>query len=249
MLIMIIVIGIAIAFIRLIQDLLKWKHSLIDYTIKAKESLKKPGSSNEKMKTKEDLKNIWTIKNKRYSLNSFVDSHPGGESAILLGKGTNCTELFEAYHSLVSKSKVLKVLSQHVSSMPDAVMGDYDYDHTFNWNNTPFTDTLNKRVKNYFIDNNISHKASYFKVIYLIFFTLLSIYCLMGFFKGSWLSMIILPFAYWLGPSTMMHDGNYYIYIFFLTFFLSWLYIVFVFSIKIKKKKQVLISRSLIIYG
>jgi hypothetical protein len=197
--------------IGLALDLMRWKKDLRNYSIQAKEFLQtsKDDSSSKRpsKKFQEDLKNIWTIHNKRYALDSFVHSHPGGSSAILLGKGQNCTELFEAYHSLMNKSKVLAILSKHLTDLPDAIEGDHDFDDSFEWKNTPFTDTLNRRVRAYFQENKLSHKVSSSKAIYLLFFTLLSAVCLMGFFEGYWIAMLVLPFAYWLGPSTMMHDG------------------------------------------
>ena len=42
--------------------------------------------------TAEDL---WTVHNKRYDLAGFVHAHPGGIHAIGLGRGRNCTALFE----------------------------------------------------------------------------------------------------------------------------------------------------------
>eukprot|EP01084_Bolivina_argentea_P267811 454717_1 len=42
--------------------------------------------------------NLWTIHGVKYDLSSFADKHPGGKNAILLGKGRDCSALFESYH-------------------------------------------------------------------------------------------------------------------------------------------------------
>ena len=42
--------------------------------------------------------NIWWIHGNGYDLTKFVERHPGGQEAILLGRGRDCTALFESYH-------------------------------------------------------------------------------------------------------------------------------------------------------
>lgn len=41
---------------------------------------------------------IWWIHGNGYDLSKFVERHPGGKEAILLGRGRDCTALFESYH-------------------------------------------------------------------------------------------------------------------------------------------------------
>jgi len=41
---------------------------------------------------------VWRVHGRDYDLSDFVDSHPGGALMLLLGKGTDCTMLFESYH-------------------------------------------------------------------------------------------------------------------------------------------------------
>jgi len=52
---------------------------------------------------------IWTVHGKDYDLNEFVNRHPGGKEAILLGRGRDCTALFESYHPFTNRHRdVLK---------------------------------------------------------------------------------------------------------------------------------------------
>lgn len=51
---------------------------------------------------------VWRIHGRDYDLTSFVDSHPGGAFLILLGKGTDCTILFETYHVFNEPRKRLR---------------------------------------------------------------------------------------------------------------------------------------------
>ena len=50
---------------------------------------------------------VWRIHGRDYDLTSFVSEHPGGPM-ILLGKGSDCTMLFETYHALNQPRKRLR---------------------------------------------------------------------------------------------------------------------------------------------
>ena len=50
---------------------------------------------------------VWRIHGRDYDLKSFVQDHPGGPM-ILLGKGSDCTILFETYHALNEPRKRLR---------------------------------------------------------------------------------------------------------------------------------------------
>ena len=97
---------------------------------------------------------LWTIHNKRYDLSDFVAKHPGGESAILLGRGRNCTILFETYHSLTRSgtARIAKMLEQYKVG-PDVCEGDPDFDtHCWNWSpeGAPFYTEVVREVRRYF---------------------------------------------------------------------------------------------------
>src|SRR5437868_5693618 len=49
----------------------------------------------------------WFLHGQAYDFTDFVASHPGGQKAILLGKGTDCTILFESYHTTLPSTKIL----------------------------------------------------------------------------------------------------------------------------------------------
>jgi hypothetical protein len=42
--------------------------------------------------------NLWMIHGQSYDLQNFVERHPGGKEAILLGRGRDCTALVDSYH-------------------------------------------------------------------------------------------------------------------------------------------------------
>jgi len=62
--------------------------------------------------------NVWYIHGNSYDLSQFVAKHPGGQLAILSGKGRDCTALFESYHPWNDKHR--KVLKAYGAAPPTA---------------------------------------------------------------------------------------------------------------------------------
>jgi cytochrome b involved in lipid metabolism len=57
-------------------------------------------------------KNLWWIHGNGYDLHDFVERHPGGREAIMLGKGRDCTALVESYHAF--SSGLTKILEKYL---------------------------------------------------------------------------------------------------------------------------------------
>jgi cytochrome b involved in lipid metabolism len=57
----------------------------------------------------------WWIYGRAYDLTDFVERHPGGVEAILLGRGRDCTALVESYHAFAAP-QVWKVLDKYRAS-------------------------------------------------------------------------------------------------------------------------------------
>jgi hypothetical protein len=154
---------------------------------------------------------LWTVHNKRYDLRSYVASHPGGTGAINLGRGRNCTELFESYHSLANERLVRSSLARYY--VEDVRPEDPDYSSQFNWDDTPFYSALKERFRAYFEAEGRSlagHRAGLRQWAHLLFFVALSGVALAGAMRGQALHVLLLPFAYWWGPSPCMHDGGHF---------------------------------------
>jgi len=177
---------------------------------------------------------LWTIHNKRYDLSSFIKVHPGGETALLLGRGRNCTVLFESYHSLTYSGTAGVAAKLKQFYVEDAVEGDDDFD-TSGWkwseDDAPFYTDLVYYVRRHFwlpvrargagvgkqtapSETAISRdeartvtKATFLKWMYAGSGFVGAIACLVGAVFGDWVSIFLLPAFYWIGPSSMMHDG------------------------------------------
>jgi fatty acid desaturase len=59
---------------------------------------------------------FWYIHGNAYDLSSYVKSHPGGEIAITLGRGRDCTAMFESYHPFTDRHR--RVLKSYAVKKP-----------------------------------------------------------------------------------------------------------------------------------
>ena len=97
-------------FIRLLSNM---KHKNNDYKHETKKQLSHKASAFEP----KDKSELWNIYGKPYDLEEFVHRHPGGVNAIELGKGRDCTALFESYHPFTDMHwYVYLYICFHVSS-------------------------------------------------------------------------------------------------------------------------------------
>jgi cytochrome b involved in lipid metabolism len=62
-----------------------------------------------------------------YDLEEFVSWHPGGRETILLGKGRDCTALFESYHAFAKNHQ--QVLETYLFTKPQK--SAYKEDHFY----------------------------------------------------------------------------------------------------------------------
>jgi len=97
----------------------------------------------------------WIIDGKPYDFSGFVKRHPGGSAAIGLAKGLDCTELFKTYHLMkVPPETILKKYAVKLDEPYDFPSSNYTFDEG------GFLQTVRGRVREYFIQEKKSSKAS-----------------------------------------------------------------------------------------
>ena len=115
--------------------------------------------------------NYWAIHGDYYDLNKFAKEHPGGAQVLEMGKGRDCTELFESVHAIgnIDKARLLMKKYKVVDEKPQGV------EEHFLWKEGGFYDVLGKRVRERFKGRN--YKVSWLDLskIYVMF--VLYIYC------------------------------------------------------------------------
>ena len=170
---------------------------------------------------------LWCVHNKRYDMARFVEHHPGGRAPIMLGRGRDCTILFESYHSLSGgRAHAALVPFAVAGALEKALPGDSDHDdgRAFSWESTPFYDALRSRVAAA-LEKSASRSArcgaltakggaTRLKVAQLALGCALTALCLAGCARGTgWprvVATLLLPFAHWAGPSCLMHDCGHF---------------------------------------
>jgi linoleoyl-CoA desaturase len=95
---------------------------------------------------------LWYIHGKAYDLSAFLREHPGG--AILgLGRGWECTALFESYH-LSDPAHADAMLSTQIARDPPSLVPC-----PYSFENDGFYRVVRQRVRQYFAESGISTKA------------------------------------------------------------------------------------------
>lgn len=151
-----------------------------------------PPSTTKKLKssfTKEDLARLWVLHGKVYDFTDFVRHHPAGQQAILLGRGRDCTVLFESYHTNLPSDALLE---KYLVSAPDAKFEESRAAKLFSFADDGFYRTLKRKTRDYFKKNNLHTKATPIEIVYFVA-TLLFIYLCTwaAFVQGSFLAAIL----------------------------------------------------------
>lgn len=151
---------------------------------------------------------LWVIHGAYYDLHSFIDSHPGGSEMLLLGRGRDCTEMFESVHAL-SKRNMAALLAKYKVDPPKGSFPPPP--EMFSWKEDGFYSVLAKRVRAHFAESGHSHKATtayWFKVALLF---------------GLWVATVVRTYTTSSSPAALlagflmnmlgfcvMHDGSHY---------------------------------------
>ena len=100
----------------------------------------------------------WVVNGKYYDLTKFIDIHPGGYDNMLLGRGRDCTELFQSVHSL-SKLDLKPILNKYEIPVPEGYI--LPKQEPLTWEKDGFYAETSRRVKSYFEKQQFpnAHKA------------------------------------------------------------------------------------------
>jgi fatty acid desaturase len=151
---------------------------------------------------------LWAIHGQYYDLASFVDSHPGGSEMLLLGRGRDCTEMFESVHAL-SKRNVHALLAKYKVETPEGAPPPPV--ELFAWQPDGFYSVLSQRVRKHFEQTDGNYKATtayWFKVtaFFVSWLALISY----AYSTGSLFAGLLAGFVMNMIGFTVMHDGSHY---------------------------------------
>jgi len=162
---------------------------------------------------------LWTIHGQKYDLAAFVDRHPGGTEAILLGKGADghdCTQLFESYHPFTERHRLVlaKYAYKGATTTKIQPLGESVFDEI----NTPFRDDALRAVRAYFSPNGTetdhevqrNTKATTGAWVLHAFGMCLVSYYFYLWCRGDVPAILIFPALYWVVCSDLMHNGSHF---------------------------------------
>jgi len=144
---------------------------------------------------------LWVIHGKSYDLTDFASRHPGGEYILMLGKGRDCTELFESVHALSGLEKPRSILANY------EVKGVPLKEDLFSWHSDGFYSVLRQRVQERFKGRN--YKASWFILCKIFVLISLYLYCFtQAFLTGNYLWAIASGILTEMVGFCLMHDSS-----------------------------------------
>eukprot|EP00010_Vexillifera_abyssalis_P009000 CAMPEP_0201546162 /NCGR_PEP_ID=MMETSP0173_2-20130828/2535_1 /ASSEMBLY_ACC=CAM_ASM_000268 /TAXON_ID=218659 /ORGANISM="Vexillifera sp., Strain DIVA3 564/2" /LENGTH=441 /DNA_ID=CAMNT_0047954765 /DNA_START=89 /DNA_END=1414 /DNA_ORIENTATION=- len=103
----------------------------------------------------------WYYNGEAYDFTDFVDRHPGGQWALMLAKGHECSTLFHSYH-LDPTGKPLQMLKKY--RLPDDQQpghGMFEPSKKFTFKEDGFYAVVKKAAREYFAEKQISHYADW----------------------------------------------------------------------------------------
>ncbi|CAE8620833.1 unnamed protein product [Polarella glacialis] len=156
---------------------------------------------------------LWTIHGKRYNMRDYVHMHPGGQHAILLGQGIDCTVLFETNHPFTERHR--KMLAPYLhDELPEPTC----VDESFNWKVTPFYDEVKLACIAHFSprgDETSSEVQRNSKATWAAWLEhgiglLLLALAFYAWCCDAFLSMLYFPALYFWVGSDLMHNGSHF---------------------------------------
>lgn len=155
---------------------------------------------------------IWTVHGRDYDLREFVDRHPGGKEAIELGRGRDCTALFESYHPFTEQHHVV-LQKYHVRSNIDAGTKRSSAKEEISTVQDPFYETLKARaaesLKKQGIDPNIDRASTIPRAAYYIFIFCCLVTTARSHVRGNVLGSFLFAVFGWL-IGALGHDGGHF---------------------------------------
>ena len=150
---------------------------------------------------------MWYIHNGAYDLTNWMDDHPGGRYILEATKGTDCTALFEMYHSSATKSKYIhRQLQRHKVFH----LEEDDDDDGYEWDNTPVYDDMKKIVTQYRQLHGITaYDAGWTMILWYTVWGAMHLLALCEWINGTG-GALLLGVTMWFFSGDLLHSGTHY---------------------------------------
>lgn len=147
--------------------------------------------------------NLWYVFGEGYDLTEFVEKHPGGRHALLLGKGRDCTNLIRSYHYF-SPLRVAEKLEPYKANIQNDPLEEYELKQD--------DDSFYKELKEYtreYIQLNGSRIQS-LNLLVGLSSIILTVFFTWHLLKGELWAAFVVPFPAWIATCTFSHDGAHF---------------------------------------
>lgn len=133
---------------------------------------------------------FWYIDGVAYDFKKFVKGHPGGQYAMFLGQGRECTPMIYSYHPDIEK---VKKVCKPYECPPEMQLKDRDHQKfepfkKFTFEENGFYATLKRRVNKHFKDTNQSPKGGFLDLLLFVANVSIMLYCLSLMSTAGWLA-------------------------------------------------------------
>lgn len=170
-------------------------------------------SGNEPATSCPESAQLWRIHGQDYDLSSFAKVHPGGAVAVKLGQGSDCTRLFESYHVMNDRHR--QVLQRYASAVPDgsfeARSCNFGHVGLVGPAQSAFHADVKALFRKHFKGGGASaHKAKSSHAVAMAMVLVGYAAAWLGWFRGSYTALLLLPFLAWLVMANLAHDGSHF---------------------------------------
>ena len=144
---------------------------------------------------------LWKIHGHYYDLEAFLARHPGGD-VIELGRGRDCTELWESVHLLSDTPRTLLArfrVEPPVDAEPEL--------NIYEWQADGFYSTLRRRVREHFDGTDGKATPAYF-VRWGLLVAAWAGFLVLGLWQGSIVFAILAGLTIEILDNTVSHDGS-----------------------------------------
>lgn len=160
---------------------------------------------------------LWRVHGHDYDLTGFAALHPGGATAIDLGRGADCTRLFESYHVMSEKHRhvLQRCLSQDWRSLllPASDAGDGKSTRACQVpsSSSAFHVELKALLQQHFRGRGAhAHRAKTEHGLAMLVVLLGYAAAWWGWLHGSYSALLALPLLAWLVVANLAHDGSHF---------------------------------------
>jgi sphingolipid 8-(E/Z)-desaturase len=151
---------------------------------------------------------LWYIHGKAYDLKDWIHEHPGGDYILKISRGTDCTELFEMYHSASLKDRFISTSLQKFQVQTKTSLTTTTYE----WNKTPLYDDMKRVVHAYRRQHGVKGTDSSLALVWSMCWGLIHYYTglqwMLG--QGGISNAFMLGLSIWFWCANHLHNGTHY---------------------------------------